>query len=133
MFLARYLPSIFRGEKVSKSSAKSRLHFVLVQDRTGLNNEELAGFRREMVEVIERYFVIDESGFDISYKRELDSTTLIINSPIVVRRQETIHSGVGSEAAQKRKRKGANKSQINASDSAPKEEVADDLKQTSPV
>lgn len=87
----------------SKSSAKSRLHFVLVQDRTGLNNEELASFKKEMVEVIERYFVIDESGFDIDYKRDSDLTTLVINSPIVVRRQDMpVLNGVGAEAKKRK-------------------------------
>jgi cell division topological specificity factor MinE len=59
---------------------------VLVQDRAGLTNEELAQFRREMMEVIQRYFVIDESGFDVNYQRSDDATTLLINSPIIVRR-----------------------------------------------
>lgn len=70
----------------SKSLARSRLHFVLVQDRTGLTAEEMANFKREMVEVIERYFVIEDRELDISYKRDSDSTTLLINSPIKVRR-----------------------------------------------
>lgn len=71
----------------SKSLAKSRLHVVLVQDRAGLSNDELAQFKREMIEVIEKYFVIDESGVDISYQRENESTTLLINSPIIVKRE----------------------------------------------
>lgn len=75
----------------SKSLAKSRLHFVLVQDRAGLSSEELASFRKELVGVIEKYFVIDENGFDINYKRDSDTTTLLINSPIVVRRAKTSH------------------------------------------
>jgi cell division topological specificity factor len=73
----------------SKSLAKSRLSFVLVQDRTGLTPEEMTKFKREMVDVIEKYFEIDEHGFDISYKRETDTTTLLINSPVIVRRRET--------------------------------------------
>ena len=92
---------IFRTNGVSSNSAKSRLHFVLVQDRTGLSGDRLASFKKEMVEVIQRYFVIDESGFDISYKRDTGVTTLIINSPIVVRREEALHGMVGSEAGQK--------------------------------
>lgn len=70
----------------SKNVAKSRLHFVLVQDRTGLSSDEISSFKKELVEVIEKYFVIDENGFDINYQRENDMTTLLINSPIVVRR-----------------------------------------------
>lgn len=56
-----------------------------------------------MVEVIERYFVIDESGFDIDYKRDSDLTTLVINSPIVVRRQDMpVMNGVGTEAKKRK-------------------------------
>ena len=51
---------LFGDNDSSKIAAKSRLHFVLVQDRTGLTNEEMAGFREEMVKVIEKYFVIDK-------------------------------------------------------------------------
>lgn len=92
---------IFRSNHVSKASAKSRLHFVLVQDRTGLTAEKLASFRKDMVEVIQKYFVIDESGFDVSYKRDTGMTTLVINSPIVVRRESALHGLVGAEASQK--------------------------------
>jgi septum formation topological specificity factor MinE len=67
---------------------------VLVQDRTGLTNDEMAGFREEMVKVIEKYFVIDKEGFDIKYHRLADTTTLLINSPVIVRR-----AGSASRAA----------------------------------
>lgn len=77
---------LFGQSNESKDTAKSRLHFVLVQDRTGLTNEEMAGFREEMVKVIEKYFVIDKEGFDIKYHRLADTTTLLINSPVIVRR-----------------------------------------------
>lgn len=77
---------LFGDNSESKAVAKSRLHFVLVQDRTGLTNEEMSGFREEMVKVIEKYFVIDKEGFDIKYHRLADTTTLLINSPVIVRR-----------------------------------------------
>ncbi len=77
---------LFGDNDSSKAAAKSRLHFVLVQDRTGLTNEEMAGFREEMVKVIEKYFVIDKEGFDVKYHRIEDQTTLLINSPVIVRR-----------------------------------------------
>ncbi len=77
---------LFGQSGESKETAKSRLHFVLVQDRTGLTNEEMAGFREEMVKVIEKYFVVDKEGFDIKYHRLADTTTLLINSPVIVRR-----------------------------------------------
>jgi cell division topological specificity factor len=83
-------------DRASSSLAKNRLQFVLVQDRAGLTNDELALFKKEMISVIEKYFVIDEKGFDISYKRTTDSTVLLINSPIVVKRQEAIGHAVGA-------------------------------------
>ena len=93
----------FGSEKQSKSLAKSRLHFVLVQDRSGLTNEDMSAFKQELVEVISRYFVIDESGFDVNYKRDSDTSTLLINSPVVVRRQDAPDKAVGAKARSMRK------------------------------
>lgn len=84
--------------KQSKSMAKSRLHFVLVQDRSGLTTDDMAAFKQELVAVISRYFVIDESGFDVNYKRDSDTSTLLINSPVVVRRQDAPGHAVGARA-----------------------------------
>ena len=64
--LPQFLKNLFGGNDESKDLAKSRLHFVLVQDRAGLSPEDLARFRQEMIEVIDRYFVISEGEFDIS-------------------------------------------------------------------
>ena len=92
------IKNFFRGSE-SKDTAKSRLHFVLVQDRTGLGNEEITAFKRELVEVIEKYFVINEKGFDITYKRDSDLTTLLINSPIIVKRRTTISEDKNRKSA----------------------------------
>ncbi len=103
--LERLRKSLFGGSKKSKDRAKSRLHFVLVQDRAGLTNEEMAEFKQEIIGVIEKYFVVDKKAFDISYQRESDSTTLIINSPVVVSRKEGPKGIVGA----KHETKAANK------------------------
>lgn len=112
------LAKIFGSKRQSGSLAKSRLHFVLVQDRAGLTNEEMSSFRKELVEVIERYFMIDEQGFDIDYEREGEATTLVINSPVVVRRQEGVGGNVGARHLKKgktrRERKAANQAAANA-------------------
>ncbi len=84
----------------SKDVAKSRLHFVLVQDRTGLNNDEMSGFREEMLKVIEKYFVIDKDGFDIKYHRLADTTTLLINSPVIVRRVGSVSRNPANTTAE---------------------------------
>jgi cell division topological specificity factor len=93
--------ALFRRKKASKAIAKSRLHFVLVQDRAGLTNEEMINFRKEMLDVIEKYFVIDKHAFDIEYKRGSDTTTLVINSPIIVRRQDGLRHEAGARIRRK--------------------------------
>ncbi|RIL03933.1 MAG: cell division topological specificity factor MinE [Proteobacteria bacterium] len=105
MLLAGLKDIFFRNGKQSKAMAKSRLHFVLVQDRTGLTPDEMANFKREMTSVIEKYFVIDEKGFDISYERSKESTVLMINSPVIVRRQDAIGHAVGAKHRQREKQK----------------------------
>jgi cell division topological specificity factor MinE len=77
---------IFGGNGASNVKAKNRLHFVLVQDRAGLTPEEMKSFKRELLEVFENYFVVDAKAFDIDYRREGQSTTLLINSPVSVKR-----------------------------------------------
>lgn len=80
------LKNLFSKEPGSKIQAKNRLQFVLVQDRAGLNNEELASFRKELLSVIEKYFIVKEGDFGIDYKRDGNSTKLTINSPVVAKR-----------------------------------------------
>jgi cell division topological specificity factor len=85
--LPHFLKNLFGGpSEESKEVAKSRLHFVLVQDRAGLNQEELSQFRSEMIGVIGKYFVVNEGEFDISYQRGKEMTTLLINSPVIFRK-----------------------------------------------
>ncbi len=96
---------LFGTNTVSKRRAKSRLHFVLVQDRTGLTGDEMSKFKQELMAVVEKYFVVDKQGFDVSYKRDTDSTTLLINSPVVVRRQDMGGGNVGSERLRRSKAK----------------------------
>ncbi|MCS6961105.1 MAG: cell division topological specificity factor MinE [Deltaproteobacteria bacterium] len=80
----------FFGTQTKRSSsnviAKNRLTVVLIQDRAGLTSRELEQFRTELIRVIEKYFVIDVSGFDIDYKRQSDCTILSISSPVLVKR-----------------------------------------------
>lgn len=84
--LISWLKNKILGDNSSKDTAKSRLHFVLVQDRTGMSPEEMTQFKKEMISVIEKFFMIDDKSVDISYKRQGDSTVLLINSPVLVRR-----------------------------------------------
>ena len=76
------------NDRASKDSARSRLQFVLVQDRAGLSSDEMSKFKSELIAVIDKYFNLESEKFDITYKREGDGTMLIINSPVQVRRAE---------------------------------------------
>lgn len=77
---------LFGESERSKSTAKSRLQFVLVQDRAGMSSEEMTKFKKELMGVIEKYFKVEKNKFDIAYKREGETTTLLINSPVIVKR-----------------------------------------------
>jgi cell division topological specificity factor len=94
---------LFGSDSSSKGLAKSRLHFVLVNDRTGLTGDEMAQFKRELVSVIERFFEINPDGFDVSYKRDEGMTTLLINSPVLVRRKEIVGSPNTNSSGKKKR------------------------------
>ena len=79
----------FVGGKASKEDARSRLQFVLVQDRAGMSSDEMSKFKAELIGVIEKYFKLESEKFDITYKREGDGTMLLINSPVQVRRSSS--------------------------------------------
>jgi len=74
------------GGNPSKEDARSRLQFVLVQDRAGMSSDEMSKFKAELVGVIEKYFKLESEKFDITYKRQGDGTMLLINSPVQLRR-----------------------------------------------
>ena len=103
----------FRNDK-SKAMAKSRLHFVLVQDRSGLSNQEMANFKQDMVDVIKRYFIIDDAGVEVEYQRDSGSTTLLINSPVLRRKAGAVSSNGASPNSGEKKKKVERPAQANA-------------------
>lgn len=69
----------------SKQTAKNRLQMVLVQDRSGLTSDEMDLFKRDLMDVIARYFVVERNALDIEWQRNDNTTALIINTPVVGR------------------------------------------------
>ena len=59
------LLNLFRSKSASGSVAKDRLKLVLIHDRLKLSPDVLEDLKRELVEVISRYMVIEESDVDI--------------------------------------------------------------------
>ncbi len=128
------LKRLFGRNADSNKRAKSRLHFVLVQDRTGLTTDEMAGFKSEIMAVVEKYFVVDKQAFDVEYKRESDSTVLLINSPVVVKRQEAIGGRVGTERqrAAAASKKDKEKKEAQAAVKEASKEIKEPSKDTKP-
>jgi cell division topological specificity factor len=79
------LKALLSGRTYSKSLAKNRLQMVLVQDRSGLNSDEMDYFKRDLLDVIAKYFVLERKNLDIEWQRSDNTTALIINTPVVGR------------------------------------------------
>ena len=73
------IKSLFRKD-TSKANARNRLEMVLVQDRSGLTSKEMKTFKKELLEVMQKYFILEKKGLDIEWQREGNSTALVINS-----------------------------------------------------
>jgi len=84
------------GRTFSKQTAKNRLQMVLVQDRSGLNPQEMDLFRKDLLEVISRYFMVEKKELEIEWQRNDCSTALLINTPVVGRKAEKKKVAVAS-------------------------------------
>ncbi len=73
----------------SKDAAKERLHLVLMQDRANVSADFLELMKQEIIDVIKKYIVVDESSIDVrlTNKSNDDGTNgapaLNANIPIV--------------------------------------------------
>jgi cell division topological specificity factor len=71
------------NKTTSKDTAKKRLQFALVYDRLEVSDDILKDMQREIVDVISRYFVIDQEQLKLDITREDDLSALIFNTPII--------------------------------------------------
>ena len=69
-------------DKKSKSVAKERLQFVLVQDRVKLTPDEMDAMRDELIDVLSKYIDVDSQKIEMDVKREDDMTALVANFPL---------------------------------------------------
>jgi len=69
-------------DKKSKSVAKERLQFVLVQDRVKLTPDEMDAMRDELIGVLSKYIDVDSQKIEMDVKREDDMTALVANFPL---------------------------------------------------
>ncbi|MCL2354991.1 MAG: cell division topological specificity factor MinE [Oscillospiraceae bacterium] len=76
------------AEPTSKSTAKERLHLVLMQDRANVSADFLELMKQEIIEVIKKYIEVEEEEIDVRLKNKVeeDGTTgapfLYANIPV---------------------------------------------------
>ena len=75
-------------KKFSHNTAKNRLQMVLVQDRSGLTSQEMEVFKKDLLGVIGKYFVLEQTNVEVNWERGAGATALVINTPIVGRPQK---------------------------------------------
>ena len=79
----------------NKSTAKERLHLVLMQDRANVSADFLDLMKQEIIEVIKKYIEVDENQIDVKLTNKVngDGTTgapaLYANIPIKSLKKET--------------------------------------------
>ncbi len=88
--LSEFMKKFFR-KNGSKTTAKKRLQFALVYDRLEVSDDNLKEMQNEIIEVISRYFVIDQDQLKLDITRDNDLSALMLNTPIIsaVPRQRT--------------------------------------------
>ena len=73
----------------SKDAAKERLHLVLMQDRANVSADFLELMKQEIIDVIKKYIIIDESAIDVRLTNQANddgtngAPALYANIPIV--------------------------------------------------
>ena len=67
----------------SKDVAKRRLKFALIYDKLEVSDDTLTNLHRDIVEVISRYFEIDQEAFKLDIRRSDELSALTVNTPIL--------------------------------------------------
>ena len=91
--IANFFKKLKKSEKQessnSKTTAKERLHLVLMQDRANVSADFLELMKQEIIEVIKKYIEVEEKAIDVrlTNKVQEDGTTgspfLYANIPIL--------------------------------------------------
>ncbi len=92
--ITSFFKKIFKSEEQntgdkSKNAAKERLHLVLMQDRANVSADFLELMKQEIIDVIKKYIVVDESAIDVRLTNQTNddgtngAPSLYANIPIV--------------------------------------------------
>ena len=70
------------GRKKSANSAKERLQFVLIHDRTDMTAAELNSLKDDLIETISRHIEIDPTAVTINVAQDGRSQRLVADIPL---------------------------------------------------
>jgi cell division topological specificity factor len=76
--------SKWRGTKKSSSqTAKQRLQCAIVYDNLEVSDDVLISLKSDIIDVLSKYFKIDSKAISLDIERSKDSSSLILNTPIL--------------------------------------------------
>lgn len=87
------------GKKNSAESAKERLQFVLVHDRTDLTPAELDSLKDDLIAAISRHVDIDAKAIQIGVEHDGRSQRLVADIPLKAARRQSKSSSSKSNSA----------------------------------
>ena len=73
----------FSRKKDTNVIAKQRLKFALLYDKLEISEDTLKNLHKDMVDVISKYFEIDQTAFKLDIRRSDDLSSLVVNTPII--------------------------------------------------
>ena len=72
----------FHRQEPSKESARKRLRLILVLDRIGLAQTQLEAMKKDIIEVVSRYLVVDEESVEMDMQQSDEAFMLVSNMSI---------------------------------------------------
>ena len=66
----------------SKDAARSRLRLILVLDRIGIAQDHMEAMKRDILQAVSRYLVVDEDSVEMDIQRSEGSVVLVSNIPV---------------------------------------------------
>lgn len=80
--LQGFIQKLFSREK-SKDNAKKRLRLALIYDKLEVSEDVFQALHRDIVEVISKYFEIDQDALKLDIRKSDDLSALVVNTPIL--------------------------------------------------
>lgn len=71
------------GKSGTSNVAKKRLKFALIYDQLEVSEESMEHLQHDIVEVISRYFEIDQHSLKLDIERGNGYSALVVNTPIL--------------------------------------------------